>query len=160
MIEPVTSLSPPEARALTRLCHASKAAHGYDAAFMAACDAALLVSPSDALRDHMAVVRAPASSAAPFGPPGFLGMVQVSVSVPLAELEKLFVCPSSFRLGLGAALLSWAASSARARGARLLGIDADPGAVAFYQAQGARVVGSSPSEAIPGRLLPRLELPL
>ena len=141
---------PDEAAALSALCLRSKASHGYDDDFMDAC------------RDELAV-RLPASNdgmivAVVDG--RLAGMAELSMSGTDAELEKLFVEPDFFRRGVGKALFGHIAEAAAARGACRLGLDADPGAVAFYRSMGAVETGSSESASIPGRYLPRMELAL
>ena len=141
---------PDEADVLTELCVRSKASHGYDAAFMAAC------------RDELTVkLDGPGGRIAVAEENGFLvGMVQISIEGRTAELDKLFVEPSRFGLGVGRRLFEWAQAEAAGAGADRMMVDSDPNAAAFYRARGAVEVGSSPSGSIPGRLLPRLCLHL
>lgn len=148
MIREMTQLSANDATALTNLCLRSKAAHGYDATFMAACRKALTITPADAVSDDLAVVCAETGT--------FVAMAQVSVSGKDAELERLFVDPSVFRQGHGALLFNWSMARAVGRGAKRLWIVADPGAVAFYKSMGSIECGSVASDAVPGRSLPRL----
>ena len=54
--------------------------------------------------------------------------------------------------------LGWAMQALAGRGATAMRIEADPGAEAFYLRMGARRIGVAPSEAIPGRMLPLLEI--
>ncbi len=128
----------------------SKAHWGYDAAFMQACVAVLRITPAHFQHPCAVLGEAPA----------YRGFVQVSVEGDAAQLEKLFVDPAAIGTGAGRALFDWAADVARAQGAVTLGIDSDPGAAPFYERMGARVVGTTPSEAIPGRFLPHLLLTL
>jgi len=135
-----------ELEALSELCLDSKAHWGYDSRFMAACEAELALTAED-LSDHVAVIRDGTA---------FAGVVQASVNGTAAVLEKLFIAPEVIGHGLGRLLFQWAAADVRAAGARRLEIASDPGAVPFYEAMGAEVTGSTPSESIPGRRLPRL----
>ena len=76
------------------------------------------------------------------------------------DLAALWVAPGYMRRGVGRRLLRSLLTVARAAGQRVVRIDADPNAVAFYLACGARVVGqlSAPIPGEPGRLRPQLEL--
>ena len=141
-----------ECRALTALCLRSKAHWGYDAAFMAACRPSLTVLPGD-----LAVW--PTLVAELEGRPA--GLAQLSFCTGEgAELEKLFVDPPAMGRGLGARLFAAAADLARGRGAAEMVVISDPQAESFYRRMGARPAGDAPSEAIPGRTLPRLIFPL
>ena len=75
-------------------------------------------------------------------------------------IEGLFIRPASKGLGVGSGLMTETVNWARARGMSGIHIQSDPGAVGFYRGIGARVVGSSPSGSIPGRMLPQLFLDL
>jgi GNAT superfamily N-acetyltransferase len=142
---------PDEVDHLTELCLRSKAVWGYDEAFMRACRAELTLSPAD-LTTSLLQVAAEGSEVC--------GLVQVVVRGDEADLAKLFIAPATIRAGIGAKLFAWAATAARARGARWLRIEADPDAVGFYRRMGAIDDGLAPSGSIPGRLLPRLKLKL
>lgn len=139
--------------ALSALCLRSKAHWGYDAAFMAACEAELTLRPGDltittvgvALRD---------------GEPVAMAQVGPAEVAGRAELWKLFVAPGAMGQGLGRAMMAWAAAAARVRGAQALEIAADPGAEGFYLSLGADRVGVAASGTIPGRVLPLLVLKL
>lgn len=75
-----------------------------------------------------------------------------------AELDCVFVEPDAIGSGVGRALIRRAVKESRAAGVKKLMILADPHAVAFYERCGAVFVGDEPSDAIPGRSLPRFEL--
>lgn len=137
--------------ALSALCLRSKAWWGYDAAFMALCVDALTLGP-EALT--------PGASIAAWDGSAPAGVACVSVEGCVAELEKLFVDPPYIGTGLGRRLFDWATEAARAGGANALRILADPGAAPFYERMGAKLVGDEPSDAIPGRMLPRLVVTL
>jgi GNAT superfamily N-acetyltransferase len=148
------SLRPPRADeydALAALCRRAKAVWGYDDAFMARCAPVLRVDPVLAA-DGLVVVAERAAQV--------VGVCQVSLEGPTAELDLLFVAPEAHRAGIGRRLMSWAAATARVRGASELRILSDPGARPFYEVVGARYLGEAPSDVIPGRRLPLLVLPL
>ncbi|OWU84070.1 hypothetical protein ATO6_16350 [Oceanicola sp. 22II-s10i] len=140
-------------RALSDLCLRSKAAWGYDDAFMQGCVAELTVTRAD-LRGADVVMLEKAGRA--------VAMAQVGAgpTPDEAELDRLFVAPEAMRQGFGRALMVWARAAARARGASRLRIDSDPNAEAFYLSEGAQRVGLSPSGSIPGRNLPQLVINL
>lgn len=135
-----------EVEALNALCVRSKAHWGYDAEFMARCVPHLRVSP-EAIRKGLAFV------ALADGRP--VGVHQVSVSGPTADLDLMFVDPPAIGTGIGRRLYRHAEDIALAAGCRELSIVADPFAKAFYAAMGALHVEDVPSDAIPGRMLPR-----
>lgn len=141
---------PDEAAALTELCLRSKAAHGYDAAFMAACRAELTLDRYGSDRRYLVAEQDGV----------VVGLAEVSSNGPAAVLEKLFVEPSHFGKGIGRRLFRWAEREAAALGAERMLIDSDPGAKDFYLAMGAVEEGVSPSGSLPGRYLPRLRLDL
>lgn len=91
-------------------------------------------------------------------------LVGFSAVAPLpdgrGELEALFVVPEHIGSGAGRALMADAVEQARRLGYPCLVIQSDPNAERFYLVAGARRVGSRPSESIPGRDLPLLELDL
>jgi GNAT superfamily N-acetyltransferase len=143
-----------EASALSELCVRSKAAWGYDEAFMALARAVLQVSPEQiAARDVWVATGANGEVA---------GIVALGPSEQpnTLDLDKLFVEPRRIRTGVGRALLAHAIIEAKQRGANRLTILADPYAAGFYERNGARRIGEAPSDAIPGRSLPLYEVKL
>ena len=141
---------PDEAGALTALCLRSKAMHGYDDVFMAACGEELTVD-----------LRKPGGRFMVADEDGVtVGVAEISVEGDAAELQKLFVEPSRVGGGIGRKLFGWARDEAAALGAACMMIDSDPGAREFYLAMGASAIGTSSSGSIPGRFLPRLRLDL
>jgi GNAT superfamily N-acetyltransferase len=114
---------------------------------MKACRGELSFSPQDIEFTHVAVAEEDRR---------ILGVVQVKVSDGDAELLKLFVEPEVLRKGTGKALFAWAIDISRRMGAHRMIIEADPDAVPFYRAMGARDAGTAPSSSILGRMLPRL----
>ena len=136
-----------ELETATALCLRSKAYWGYDEAFMAACVDELTLKDND-LDENLLFCAA--------GDNRIYGVGQVVVEEGVAYLEKLFVDPACVRCGAGKALYAHAVRQATEQGFSELVIEADPYAVAFYQKQGAVVVGETPSLSIPGRVLPRM----
>lgn len=142
---------PDEAAALTELAMRSKASWGYSDEFMAACRAELTFTPETMAVWTVWVAELDGEVA---------GMVALHMDGADAELENFFVEPDLQGQGIGAALMKVFTDTARDRGARTVGLDADPNAEAIYQRRGFTTVGRSPSGSIPGRFLPRMELRL
>lgn len=140
-----------ELAVLSGLCLRSKAHWGYDAQFMAACVEELTLTPDELSTTDVAVAETEGQ---------VIGLVQIAVEDAVADLLKLFVDPTHMGKGAGRILMEWAIVTARAKGARDMTIEADPDAAPFYRAMGAVLVGSAPSESIPGRHLPLLRLAL
>ena len=130
----------------------SKAHWGYDAEFMAQCRDALC--PDAGMIDQGNIYLAEDGE--------ILGFVSVDpLEEPGAiELEEIFIDPPAMGRGLGRRLVDWAKARARELGGSHLMILSDPQAEAFYAHLGAEKVGDAPSDAIPGRFLPRLRLAL
>ena len=137
----------PDLETLSALCLRSKAWWGYDAAFMSLCVDALTLGP-EALT--------PGGSIAAWDGDAPAGVACVSVEGRVAELEKLFVDPPYIGTGLGRRLFDWATETAHAWGANEMRILADPGAAPFYERMGVKRIGDEPSDAIAGRMLPRM----
>jgi len=142
---------PNELSSLDGLCLRSKAVWGYDDAFMAACRTELTLHPDELRTTHLHVAEREMT---------VVGLAQLKVKQGNAELMKLFVEPTLLRSGIGRLLFDWATARARALGAVRMIIDADPGAVPFYERMGARHAGFAPSQSIRGRMLPRLQMEL
>ena len=142
---------PEEGAELTELCLRSKAVWGYDDAFMAACRKELTLTPASIRASQVQVAELDGRLA---------GVAEVKSAGRTAQLEKLFVEPAMLRTGTGRKLLDWAIATTRAAGATALVIEADPDAAEFYRRMGAVDDGLVPSGSIPGRLIPRLNLPL
>lgn len=136
---------------ITDLALRSKGYWGYDNDFLEACRDELTCTPQDCTSGDLFVGRVGAD---------LVGFGMVRGGGGQAELSALFVDLPWIGRGVGRRLLDHAHQLARHRGARRLGLDADPGAEAFYLRHRARRVGSSPSGSIPGRVLPRLEFDL
>jgi GNAT superfamily N-acetyltransferase len=136
---------------LSELCLRSKAVWGYDDAFMTACRTELTLRPDELQSTHIQVAIRDCA---------VVGLAQVKVTGMDADLLKLFVEPALSGTGVGRRLFEWAAARARGLGAVRMIIEADPGAAAFYQHMGARHAGVAPSQSIPGRMLPRMQMEL
>ncbi|MBI1384940.1 MAG: GNAT family N-acetyltransferase [Rhizobiales bacterium] len=132
---------------------ASKASHGYDAAFMEACrveltvDARVLAS-SDTWVAEVGGVGEGAMIA------GFAGFEIVHGR---ANVTAMFVDPAASGRGIGRALWTRLEEQVAARGLEVIDVEADPNAVGFYRRMGCVQVGMTPSGSIPGRMLPLLE---
>src|ERR1700733_8510324 len=100
-----------EAALLTELCLRSQAVWGYDQAFMDACRADLTLSAETIRTCRVQVAELQGQPA---------GIAQVSVDGTKADLDKLFIEPNFFRLGIGQALFSWAKEAAARAGAKML----------------------------------------
>jgi len=132
----------------------SKASWGYSSEFMAACVDVLRVSPESIREGEMRVAVAA-------GPDLPLGISKVVLEDGVAVLDLLYVAPEAMGRGVGALLFRDAVARARELGGgTVMTIDADPNAEPFYRRHGAVRVGEVPSEVIPGRMLPRLEVNL
>lgn len=145
---------PGDAAALTDIAMRSKAVWGYSAEFMAACEDELTVTPTDIEGDSIDYFVASENGTV-------IGYTALDyASAPHIELEALFVDPDRIGMGVGHRLLEHAVKSARRRGGQSLVIQADPHAVDFYTAAGARVLGTRESGSVAGRHLPLLEIEL
>ncbi|WP_429121240.1 GNAT family N-acetyltransferase [Ensifer sp. 4252] len=142
---------PRQAAILTELCLRSKAVWGYDEAFMAACRPALTVTVDDWKQSDIQIA---------VQDDNIVGMVQVMCRGEVAELDKLFVDPTALGGGIGRKLFDWSVETALRNGAKVMTVDADPGAADFYRRLGAVDGGVVASTVIPGRFLPRLKLDL
>ena len=136
---------------LGQLCLRSKAVWGYDDAFMTACRTELTLRPDELQSTHLQVAECETT---------VVGLAQIKVTGTDADLLKLFVEPALLKSGVGRLLFEWATATARSLGAVQMIIEADPGAVPFYERMGARHAGFAPSQSIPGRALPRLQMDL
>lgn len=125
----------------------SKAAWGYDAAFMALCLPELTVQPAAIAAGEVWVAEEGEV---------LTGVLELVPGAEAVELRLIFVAPERLRAGIGAALWRYAEARARALGADAIALDADPNAVPFYERMGMTIVGERPSGSIPGRALPRM----
>jgi hypothetical protein len=136
-----------DAAALSALALRSKAAWGYDAAFMAACRAELTITaegiaarPTWVLEEQGAI----------------LGFYQLRIDGRMAEVAQFFVAPAA----CGAAAGGVCGRISRRRRAPPAAPGSrstrTPHAEGFYRAMGMVPRGAAPSGSIPGRLLPQL----
>lgn len=135
-----------EAHAVTELVLRSKAHWGYDAAFLAECRRELTVTAADVLPRRVLVAEGDDG--------GLLAVASLEGEPPHGALGLLFVAPEAMGRGIGRTLYAHVLEDARALGFTALGIDADPHAVGFYRALGARPV---PTDA---HALPRFAVDL
>lgn len=139
-----------EAAVLTELAMRAKASWGYDEAFMAACRDELTLTPAKMAAWQVWVAEVGGQVA---------GMVALSLENG-AEVEDFFVEPQLQGRGVGGALMAQLLAAARAAGAEVLEVDADPNAEGIYAKLGFETFSRSPSGSIPGRWLPRMRLVL
>lgn len=141
-----------DASALSELARAAKAAWGYPADWMQAWADQFVVTPDELAQLWVFVARIDGRA---------IGFVALELRGP-AELVHLWVLPDWQGRGIGRRLLAAAIDEARRRRLSSLEIDSDPNAVAFYEACGARRVGSraAPMPGAPDRVLPRLRIDL
>jgi GNAT superfamily N-acetyltransferase len=150
---PIRLARPNEAGVLTELAIRSKASWGYSDAFIAACRAELTITQATLTAWTVWVALVDEAIG---------GMIALNLQADdhTAELEDFFVEPRLHGRGVGAALMATLLDTCRARGVRIVGLDADPFAESIYHRFGFETVGRSPSGSIQGRLLPRMELRL
>lgn len=137
--------------ALTELCLRSKAYWGYDPVFIEACRAELTVRPEDLAADRYRVAERDGT---------LVGVAALSADGDRGCVELMFVAPEAIGQGIGRVLMDWLIAEARELGLAAIDIDADPGAVGFYETMGARRCGAVSSGSIPGRMLPALVIDL
>ena len=144
-------IRPDELSTLSELCLRSKAIWGYDEDFMRACRDELTLRPDALQTSCLQVAERDAI---------VVGVAQIKIVGRDADLVRLFVEPALIGTGVGRLLFEWAAAAARKLGADSMTIEADPGAAPFYERMGAHQIGFTPSQSIPGRMLPLLRLEL
>ncbi len=137
-----------DASALTAIAHRAKAVWGYDEAFLAACREGLTVSRASLACGETWVAERREGR--------LLGFFDLRLWGQRAEIVSLFVEPGAHKTGTGRVLWAKAEERARALGASMIAVDADPNAVGFYERMGLAHAGHVPSGTLPGRVLPRL----
>ena len=142
---------PTEAGLLSALAFRSKAAWGYDRAFMEGCRAELTIT-IDQIRARPVYVWTETGRV--------LGFYALQPESDLVEIDHLYVTPEALRRGIGRALWQHLRQEALRLGAVRVGVSADPNAEGFYRRLGFSRMGTRPSGSIPGRQLPSLELTL
>ncbi len=87
-----------------------------------------------------------------------LGFYVLNLHPAAARLEHLWVEPSAIGKGVGKRLFQHASQDLQQSGLAFMEIEADPNALGFYQAQGARHIGDEPAPIAgkPDRTLPQL----
>jgi GNAT superfamily N-acetyltransferase len=140
---------PEEAPALRALAHRSKAHWPYTPEFLAVVEPMLQLEPEDVAAQEVWVLDLDGMA---------VGWHRVTSHGERAELEDLWLEPPVIGSGLGRFLFQHAVGIAAELGAIRMEWDADPFAVGFYQAMGGDEIGSTPSAAEPGRLLPRMRI--
>jgi len=138
--------------ALSDLALRSKAHWGYDAVFLEACRAELAITPTRIANEE--IWKAVDDSGR------LLGFYALDIENGDGEIMDVFVEPSAIGDGVGRALFDHMFERAKTLGCRTLFVDADPNAEGYYKRMGFVPCGRSPSGSIPGRVLPRLRLPL
>jgi GNAT superfamily N-acetyltransferase len=140
---------PEEAPALRALAHRSKAHWPYSPEFLAAVEPMLQLEPDDVATQEVWVLELEGV---------VVGWHRVTRHGHRAELEDLWLEPPVIGTGLGRFLFQQAVGVAADGGASRMEWDADPFAVGFYRAMGGEEIGSTPSAAEPGRMLPRMRI--
>ncbi|MBV8298256.1 MAG: GNAT family N-acetyltransferase [Candidatus Eremiobacteraeota bacterium] len=136
---------------LARLCFASKAYWGYDAAFMESVRDQLTPSESYVAEGRIFLAEAPNGTML-----GFYGFVYEDEQLWLYDM---FIAPEVIRTGIGRMLWNHAVDFARTTGERAFSIESDPNAEEFYLKMGARRDGERIA-AGSGRILPVLKYEL
>jgi len=131
----------------SQLCLRSKAYWGYDQKFLEACRHELTITEKD-LKSGSIIAAEDRH--------GLVGIAQVSIDNDGCYLEKLFVDTDRIGTGVGKVLFAWAVDTARGLAANEIIIEADPGAVPFYERMGCIAAGEVASGSVAGRVLPRL----
>jgi N-acetylglutamate synthase-like GNAT family acetyltransferase len=137
-----------EAGLLGDLALRSKGHWGYPADFLEACRAELTISEAYITSSPVFILEEGEQVA------GFYGLREQGSEL---ELLYLFVEPSMMNRGHGKRLWTHAVEVAAKLGFQKIVIESDPNAEAFYQAMGARRIGSVESSLQAGRTLPLLE---
>lgn len=137
-----------DAQKLSQLAFHSKEYWGYNHDFMEACRPELTYTPMD-INDSKCCFYLAVGAMSLIG---FYGLEQRSFQH--MELIALFVAPPFIGQGYGRVLIDHARAQARFGGAKILMIQSDPNAEAFYRAVGAYRIGQEESDSIPGRYLP------
>lgn len=139
---------------MSDLAFRSKQSWGYTDAFMMACRKELTYSAEQIIPSGFTFVVAESDGACV----GFYALEHVAPQA--CELEALFVHPEHRGRGIGLILLHDAADKASGRGARVLTVQSDPHAAAFYRSAGFTDQGTRESGSLKGRYLPLLALDL
>lgn len=144
---------PHETAILTDLSLRSKRANGYDDAFMNACREELTVTVERMEEGEYWVADSGVIC-------GCVCLTPDITDKNSAEINAFFIDPDQQRKGIGRQLWAKILERAAQRSITELTLDADPGAVAFYEAMGFETIGETPSGSIPGRVLPKMSIKL
>lgn len=140
---------PDEWQALHALAMRSKAHWGYDADFLAMCKEDLKPTPAR-IEDSLTFVLEADGELA--------GYYLLTPNGEQSVLDALFLEPNQIGKGHGKRLFAHLLDEVRSLGITRFQFDADPYAEAFYAKMGAVRIGDTPSSAIPGRMLPLMEM--
>ena len=141
---------PSDAGTLTTLANAAKASHGYPGDWMALWRKELEITPE--MISNLYCVVAESSGEC-------VGMAVGNVrSVSEGELEHMWIRPDVQGRGVGRTLFQTVVQWCVAQGCRTVRVESDPGAVPFYEKQGAIRSGAvpAPMPGDPDRVLPIL----
>jgi predicted N-acetyltransferase YhbS len=140
-----------EAEVLDRVAMAAKAHWGYSAQDLAAW-AQDLRTPPETIATWPTFVAETEGTV--------VGVTQLCPTTNPWELVSLWVHPDHMGKGIGRKLLREAIATAVSAGQRRVHIDADPNALGFYLACGAKQVATvaAPTSSEPDRVRPQLEL--
>lgn len=122
---------------MTEIALASKGHWGYDEAFMVGVAAVMAIEPKYIAKHEVWVLVADGR------PVGFYAVV---VDGDTAELDHLWLLPSTIGHGLGRKLFEHAVERAKAHGAIRMEWEAEPNAIGFYRRMGASPVRQVISE--------------
>jgi GNAT superfamily N-acetyltransferase len=144
---------PADAEALTAVARAGKRHWGYPEAWLEAWGDLLTITPEYLARNVVCCAEDATGRVV-----GFYGLEHDGDRF---RMEDLFLAPAAIGCGLGRQLFEHAVATARALGATLLVIEADPNAEGFYLRMGAERIGESVSRVTgTERVVPRLRYEL
>lgn len=143
-----------EAAILTAVAMESKAYWPYSAAQIEAWREGLTISEQLIAESHAYAVECDGRIA------GCYVLQPDSSNQEIWALEHVWLLPTFIGCGVGRAMLQHAVNIAAQGGATTMTIDADPHAEAFYQACGAKTVGTvtAPIDGMPERVRPQMIL--
>lgn len=141
-----------EAAYLSDLALRSKAYWGYSRDFLNQCVSELTYDPDQIEDERFDFTVAERNDRIA----GFYALARLSATT--FQLEALFVEPEHIGSGIGRSLFQHALGVVAAKSGSVLSIQGDPNAERFYLAAGAKQIGVSESESVPGRFLPVFEI--
>lgn len=140
---------PDEGPVLSDIAMKSKAHWGYDDVFMERCRDELTITRARIARERIRVAEVDGVAA---------GFSSMNALPGKASVEDLFVLPAFIGSGIGHLLINDLLHHALRHGIRLLHVESDPNATAFYARQGFTHCGEVASHSIPERKLPLMEI--